>query len=80
MGTIKLKNIRTYSYHGCLIEEGKNGYLYDCNQADRLSFYIDSIYKDDLVAFSKVSLQMANKYTIEQMVADHVELFDKIKK
>jgi len=25
MGTIKLKNIRTYSYHGCLIEEGKIG-------------------------------------------------------
>jgi dihydroneopterin aldolase len=24
MGTIKLKNIRTFSYHGCLIEEGKN--------------------------------------------------------
>jgi dihydroneopterin aldolase len=23
MGTIKLKNIRTFSYHGCLIEEGK---------------------------------------------------------
>lgn len=25
MGTIHLKNIRTYSYHGCLIEEGKIG-------------------------------------------------------
>ncbi|TRX23721.1 dihydroneopterin aldolase [Flavobacterium franklandianum] len=25
MGIIKLKNIRTYSYHGCLIEEGKIG-------------------------------------------------------
>jgi dihydroneopterin aldolase len=25
MGTIKLKNIRTYSYHGCLVEEGKIG-------------------------------------------------------
>jgi dihydroneopterin aldolase len=25
MGTIKLKNIRTFSYHGCLIEEGKIG-------------------------------------------------------
>ncbi|MFT5077407.1 MAG: dihydroneopterin aldolase [Flavobacteriaceae bacterium] len=25
MGTIKLKKIRTYSYHGCLIEEGKIG-------------------------------------------------------
>jgi dihydroneopterin aldolase len=25
MGTIKLQNIRTFSYHGCLIEEGKIG-------------------------------------------------------
>jgi dihydroneopterin aldolase len=25
MGTIKLTNIRTYSYHGCLLEEGKIG-------------------------------------------------------
>jgi dihydroneopterin aldolase len=25
MGTIKLKNIRTFSYHGCLLEEGKIG-------------------------------------------------------
>ena len=25
MGKIKLKNIRTFSYHGCLIEEGKIG-------------------------------------------------------
>ena len=25
MGVIKLKNIRTFSYHGCLIEEGKIG-------------------------------------------------------
>lgn len=25
MGIIKLKNIRTYSYHGCLVEESKIG-------------------------------------------------------
>ena len=25
MGTIKLQNIRTYSYHGCLVEESKIG-------------------------------------------------------
>jgi 7,8-dihydroneopterin aldolase/epimerase/oxygenase len=25
MGTIKLQNIRTFSYHGCLVEEGKIG-------------------------------------------------------
>ncbi len=31
MGTIKLNNIRTYSYHGCLIEEGKIGSDYTVN-------------------------------------------------
>jgi dihydroneopterin aldolase len=25
MGTIKLQNIRTFSFHGCLEEEGKIG-------------------------------------------------------
>ncbi|MHB1147537.1 MAG: dihydroneopterin aldolase, partial [Lutibacter sp.] len=25
MGIIKLKNIRVYAYHGCLLEEGKIG-------------------------------------------------------
>ena len=28
MGTIKLKNIRTFSFHGCLEEEGKIGSNY----------------------------------------------------
>ena len=31
MGIIKLKNIRTYSYHGCLVEEGKIGSDYTVN-------------------------------------------------
>ena len=31
MSTIKLKNIRTFSYHGCLIEEGKIGSDYAVN-------------------------------------------------
>ena len=31
METIKLKNIRTFSYHGCLIEEGKIGSDYAVN-------------------------------------------------
>lgn len=25
MGTIKIKNIRLYAYHGCMVEEGKIG-------------------------------------------------------
>ncbi|MBF0694129.1 MAG: dihydroneopterin aldolase [Flavobacterium sp.] len=31
MGTIKLQNIRTFSYHGCLIEESKIGSDYSVN-------------------------------------------------
>ncbi len=31
MGTIKLKNIRTFSYHGCLVEESKIGSDYVVN-------------------------------------------------
>lgn len=31
MGIIKVENIRTYSYHGCLIEEGKIGSEYIVN-------------------------------------------------
>ena len=31
MGTIKLKNIRTYSFHGCLEEEGRIGSDYNTN-------------------------------------------------
>lgn len=31
MSKIKLKNIRTYSYHGCLVEEGKIGSDYLVN-------------------------------------------------
>jgi hypothetical protein len=30
-GNHKLKNIRTFSYHGCLIEEGKIGSDYTIN-------------------------------------------------
>ena len=31
MGIIRLENIRTFSYHGCLIEEGKIGSDYLVN-------------------------------------------------
>lgn len=31
MGIIKLTNIRTFSYHGCLVEEGKIGSNYNVN-------------------------------------------------
>jgi dihydroneopterin aldolase len=38
MGTIKLKNIQTYSYHGCLIEEGKIGSDYSVDLEIKLIY------------------------------------------
>jgi len=60
MGTIKLKNIRTYSYHGCLIEEGKIGSDYSvdlevktnlnkCSLSDDLKDTIDYVLLNQIV-------------------------------
>jgi dihydroneopterin aldolase len=60
MGTIKLHNIRTYSYHGCLPEEGKIGSEYSVNLevktdlrksaiSDNLADTIDYVYLNRVV-------------------------------
>ena len=60
MSTIKLKNIRTYSYHGCLIEEGKIGSDYSVNltvkanlnkstQTDHLADTVDYVHLNKIV-------------------------------
>ncbi len=60
MGIIKLKNIRTFSYHGCLIEEGKIGSDYtvdleiktDLNkssQTDKLADTVDYVLLNRIV-------------------------------
>ncbi|WP_300564632.1 dihydroneopterin aldolase [Flavobacterium sp.] len=60
MGIIKLKNIRTFSYHGCLIEEGKIGSDYSVNleiktdlrkssQSDKLSDTVDYVLLNRIV-------------------------------
>jgi dihydroneopterin aldolase len=60
MGIIKLKNIRTYSYHGCLVEEGKIGSNYsvdlevktDLNQSalsDNLEDTVDYVLLNRIV-------------------------------
>ncbi|RXM42891.1 dihydroneopterin aldolase [Flavobacterium sp. YO12] len=61
MGVIKLKNIRTFSYHGCLIEEGKIGsdYIVDLKikanlqqsaQSDHLADTVDYVHLNKIVA------------------------------
>ncbi|MFK7001479.1 dihydroneopterin aldolase [Flavobacterium oreochromis] len=64
MGIIKLKNIRTYSYHGCLIEESKIGsnYRVDLEIEADLS---KSAISDRLV--DTVDYVHLNKIVVEEM-------------
>ena len=64
MGTIKLKNIRTFSYHGCLVEEGKIGsdYVVDLEVKTDLR---KSALSDDLE--DTVDYVHLNKIVVEEM-------------
>ena len=64
MGVIQLKNIRTFSYHGCLIEESKIGsnYRVDLEVKTDLS---KSCATDNL--FDTVDYVLLNKIVEEEM-------------
>lgn len=64
MGQIHLKNIRTYSYHGCLVEESKIGsdYSIDLKIATDLT---RSAVTDDLL--DTVDYVHLNKIVTEEM-------------
>jgi dihydroneopterin aldolase len=60
MGIIKLKNIRTFSYHGCLVEESKIGSDYSVDleieadysksmQTDELADTVDYVHLNKIV-------------------------------
>lgn len=60
MGNIRLKNIRTYSYHGCLVEESKIGSDYSVDLeiktdlrkscvSDQLSDTVDYVLLNQIV-------------------------------
>ncbi len=77
MGTIKIKNIRVYAYHGCLIEEGKIGSDYRVDltvkadlsksaQTDNLSDTVDymhlsKIVKEEMAIRSKLLEEVAKR-------------------
>ena len=64
MGLIKLKNIRTYSFHGCLAEEGKIGSDYSTD----LEVHTDlkkSAASDKLE--DTVDYVLLNKIVVEEM-------------
>ena len=64
MGTIKLKNIRTYSYHGCLIEEGKIGSDYTVDIEVKTNLNKSSL-SDDLK--DTVDYVLLNQIVVEEM-------------
>jgi dihydroneopterin aldolase len=64
MGTIKLKNIRTYSYHGCLIEEGKIGSDYSVDLEVKTNLNKSSL-TDDLK--DTVDYVLLNQIVVEEM-------------
>ena len=93
MGTIKLKNIRTYSYHGCLIEEGKIGSDYSVDleirtnlklssESDNLKDTVDYVHLNTIVieemAIRSNLLEHVAKRIIDRALAE-LEMISKIK-
>ncbi len=64
MGTIKLQNIRTFSFHGCLEEEGKIGSDYRVDleiKTDLRKSAVSDLLKDT------VDYVLLNKIVVEEM-------------
>ena len=93
MGTIKLKNIRTFSYHGCLVEEGKIGSDYSVDleiktnlkqssASDNLRDTVDYVHLNKIVveemAIRSNLLEHVTKRIIDRVLAE-IEMITKIK-
>ena len=64
MGNIKLKNIRTFSYHGCLVEESKIGSEYSVDLEIKTDLRKSSI-SDQLA--DTVDYVLLNRIVTEEM-------------
>ncbi len=64
MGIIKLKNIKTYSYHGCLLEEGKIGSNYSVDLEVKTDLRKSSL-SDKLE--DTVDYVLLNRIVVEEM-------------
>lgn len=74
MGKIKLKNIRTFSYHGCLIEEGKIGsdYRIDLEIECDLSKSAVSDELNDTVDYVLLNRIVEEEMAIRSKLLEHV--------
>jgi dihydroneopterin aldolase len=74
MGIIKLKNIRTYSYHGCLIEEGKIGSDYSVDLEVKTDLRKSSISDnlEDTVDYVLLNRIVEEEMAIRSNLLEHV--------
>lgn len=74
MGTIRLKNIRTFSYHGCLIEEGKIGsdYTVDLEIKTNLKHSSESDNLKDTVDYVHLNKIVIEEMAIRSNLLEHV--------
>lgn len=95
MGTIKVKNIRVYAYHGCLIEEGKIGsdYRIDLSvkanlkksaKSDQLHDTVDYVHlnkivKEEMSVKTKLLETVADKILDRILLEIHLVEFVKVK-
>ena len=74
MGVIKLKNIRTFSFHGCLVEESKIGSDYSVDleiKADlRKSSFSDKLA--DTVDYVHLNKIVVEEMAIRSKLLEHV--------
>lgn len=74
MGIIKLTNIRTFSYHGCLVEESKIGsdYRVDLEIEADLSASMDSDELCDTVDYVHLNKIVTEEMAIRSKLLEHV--------
>jgi dihydroneopterin aldolase len=74
MGIIKLKNIRTFSYHGCLVEESKIGsdYSVDLEIKADLRKSMNSDELEDTVDYVHLNKIVMEEMAIRSKLLEHV--------
>jgi len=93
LGIVKVKNIRIYAYHGCLVEEGKIGSEYRVDVSVKANLtpsadsddlmdtvdyvYINKIVKEEMAIRAKLLENVAKR--IIQRVFNEIRLADKVK-
>jgi len=74
MGTIKLKNIRTFSFHGCLEEEGKIGSDYTVDLEIKTDLRKSALSDDlrDTVDYVHLNKIVVEAMAIRSKLLEHV--------